>query len=135
MAAAAAEEPESAQPMQCSKLCVGSLARKRRVTVVRCAGGMWPVVLSYVAFMVLRKMARGKMLQNFVLNRSVFTHRSAHLHGTGMSSNRIPCTCSRSRSGAPRAVAGVMKPPPRLGGALCVARHTAASATIFAVSS
>lgn len=120
--------------MQCSKLCVGSLALKRRVTVVRCAGGrVWPVVLSCVAFVVLRKMARGK-LQKIVLN-SVFTHRSAHLHGTGMSSNRIPCTCSRSRSGAPRAVAGVMKPPPRFGGALCVARHTAASATIFAVSS
>lgn len=122
--------------MQCSKLCVGSLARKRRVTVVRCAGGAWPVVLSHVAFMVLRKMARGKMLPNFVLNsRSSRTDQHNHLHGTGMSSNRIPCTCSRSRSGAPRAVAGVMKPPPRLGGALCVARHTAASATIFAVSS
>lgn len=135
MAAAAAEEPESVQPMQCSKLCVGSLARKRRVTVVRCAGGAWPVLLSHVAFMVLRKMTARQNAPKFRVELSVFTHRSAHLHGTGMSSNRIPCTCSRSRSGAPRAVAGVMKPPPRLGGALCVARHTAASATIFAVSS
>ena len=121
--------------MQCSKFCVGSLARKRRVTVVRCAGGAWPAVLSHVAFMVLRKMARGKTPPEFVLNSRSSRTDQAHLHGTGMSSNRIPCTCSRSRSGVPRAVAGVMNPPPRLGGALCVARHTAASATIFAVSS